>query len=104
MSEDSGWKLIANQHSLPASMFSVAAIQDFSSKRFILKNGVTVIGRDSSCCDVALPGSHVSRRHAELTVQGKQLHVKDLGSSNGTFVNEAQVSESLIKVRRPNSI
>jgi adenylate cyclase len=39
----------------------------------------------------------VSRRHAELTVEPNGILMKDLGSSNGTFVNGARVESSLIR-------
>lgn len=38
--------------------------------------------------DVVLGSKQVSRQHAELTVTGDQLMVQDLGSSNGTLVND----------------
>jgi pSer/pThr/pTyr-binding forkhead associated (FHA) protein len=42
-------------------------------------------------CDVVLTGHGVSREHAELTRAGGTWTVRDLGSSNGTFVNDARV-------------
>lgn len=38
-------------------------------------------------CELAIVSPHVSRRHAQLCVEGDQLYVEDLGSSNGTVVN-----------------
>ena len=52
-----------------------------------------VLGRESS--DIVLPDPAVSRRHAELCFDGGRWTVKDLGSSNGTFVNEQKVAEQL---------
>ena len=50
-----------------------------------------VIGRDG--CDVNLADPLVSRRHAELASDGKGgLLITDLGSSNGTFVNETPIT------------
>ena len=45
-----------------------------------------VIGRMSTC-DVVLADSNVSRRHAELTRDGSEWLLEDLGSTNGTLVN-----------------
>jgi len=54
-----------------------------------LEHGLT-IGRDSDS-GVQLAGDGVSRRHAELFRQGPIFVVKDLGSTNGTFVNARRV-------------
>lgn len=45
------------------------------------------IGRGSENT-VQLPDSSVSTRHAELTRQGQSLVLRDLGSRNGTFVDD----------------
>ncbi|HLK16489.1 MAG TPA: FHA domain-containing protein [Fimbriimonadaceae bacterium] len=53
--------------------------------------GTTLIGREATL-GVALPDpSTLSRRHAELVRQGDSLLVRDLGSTNGTFVNGRKI-------------
>jgi pSer/pThr/pTyr-binding forkhead associated (FHA) protein len=59
---------------------------------FTLK-GKTVIGRDASC-NITIPGSHLSRRHAEFLAVGSKLMMKDLDSSNGSFVNGKRCKEA----------
>ncbi len=55
-------------------------------------NGTVVVGRDPSA-DIALTWeSTISRRHAEICSDATGLLVKDLGSSNGTFVNNVSIS------------
>src|SRR4051794_30306192 len=49
----------------------------------------TTIGREG---DVVLDDSDVSRRHVSLSFDGSAVTVADLGSTNGTFVNEERVS------------
>jgi pSer/pThr/pTyr-binding forkhead associated (FHA) protein len=61
-------------------------------KDFPLVNPVTVIGRGENC-DLRIPLLSVSRRHCELRVHGEALKVKDLASSNGTYVNNGRVTE-----------
>lgn len=61
-------------------------------KFYALSYPVTVIGRDASC-QVRLPGETkgVSHRHCQLSFQGNDLILTDLGSTYGTFIHEKQV-------------
>jgi len=79
----SRWKLVANG--------SWLAGQEFP----IYEEG-TVLGRGKTC-DVTIPGTHLSRNHAELTVRGNQLFIKDLASANGTFINDQRITEASAK-------
>ena len=53
-------------------------------------DAAVVIGRQQSC-DLSLREGNVSRRHAEIRFNGLEFAVRDLGSTNGTFVNGEQV-------------
>jgi pSer/pThr/pTyr-binding forkhead associated (FHA) protein len=55
-----------------------------------------VVGRDPSV-DLVLQGGHISRKHAELSLRENELWVKDLNSSNGTYVNGQRISEQALK-------
>jgi len=52
----------------------------------------TVIGRNTQS-DVQVPDSLVSRRHCELYDYQGQLAVRDLGSVNGTLVNQMKIEQ-----------
>ena len=56
-----------------------------------LTNGVTSIGRHDDCV-IRIKSSQVSRRHCEIFEVANELTIRDLGSSNGTFVNGKRVS------------
>ncbi|MEY2864550.1 MAG: hypothetical protein RLY58_2257, partial [Pseudomonadota bacterium] len=51
-----------------------------------------IIGRDPAA-DIIISGGHISRRHAEMLLRDGQLWVRDLNSSNGTYVNNRKVDE-----------
>lgn len=55
-----------------------------------LGDGVTSLGRHDDCI-IRIKSSQVSRRHCEIHENGGTLTVRDLGSSNGTFVNGKRV-------------
>ena len=50
------------------------------------------IGRADQC-DVVIALPHVSRAHAEVVVDGDVATVRDLGSSNGTYVNGRRIQQ-----------
>jgi pSer/pThr/pTyr-binding forkhead associated (FHA) protein len=55
-----------------------------------------VLGR-SQQADVRLPHPLVSRRHCEITESDGLLRIRDLGSLNGTFVDNQRIRESVLK-------
>jgi len=58
-----------------------------SGQRITLSEGESLVGREDGLV-VSLSGeSTVSRRHASVMRSGKTAVLKDLGSTNGTFVN-----------------
>ncbi|NOT01275.1 MAG: FHA domain-containing protein [Phycisphaerales bacterium] len=58
---------------------------------FPLNHPEITIGRKDDC-DIRVPLAEVSRHHAKLTVAKGKLSVKDLGSANGTFVNNKKIN------------
>lgn len=54
--------------------------------------GTVVVGRVAGV-DLRVDDDSVSRRHAELEVQGRDVVLRDLGSANGTTVNGNPISE-----------
>jgi signal transduction histidine kinase len=66
-------------------------------RTFDLDGATSVIGRDPAC-EVALRDPGVSRHHARLEMQeDHRILLRDLGSSNGTFVNGVRVAEASIQ-------
>jgi len=65
-------------------------------KDFPLVNGPLVIGRKVDA-DLRVPQVEVSRAHCEISISGKKVVIRDLGSSNGTFVNDQKVQQTALK-------
>lgn len=59
---------------------------------FMLEKGAAVMGRDGGN-DIILPDPNVSRVHARIEERDGSFWLVDLGSTNGTWVNEERVSE-----------
>lgn len=58
--------------------------------------GTMTIGRHQDC-DISLPGDEISRHHARVQVLPDGVMVEDMGSANGTFVNDKRVHSGVIK-------
>lgn len=78
------WQLIADGSWLTGQVFPIPV-----DKR-------TIIGRAKDC-DVMIAGTHLSRHHAELSVVGNGLRIRDLGSANGTYLNDQPVDDALAR-------
>jgi pSer/pThr/pTyr-binding forkhead associated (FHA) protein len=55
------------------------------------------VGR-ASTSDIVLDEQFVTSTHARLVPRGQFYYVEDLGSTNGTFVNEKQVTEAQLRL------
>ena len=55
-----------------------------------LEDGETLIGRGDGC-HVVVNEAMVSRRHARIVIAGARPYIEDLGSANGTFVNQGRL-------------
>jgi len=56
----------------------------------------TLIGRDKTA-EIRLTESSVSRKHATIARRGPQWVIVDGGSANGTFLDDVQVAEGVLK-------
>ena len=55
----------------------------------------TLLGRDAGC-HLMFPDSSVSHRHARVYHSDGEWYVEDLGSTNGTFVNDRPLTRPVI--------
>ncbi len=75
-------------------------------RKFDLIQRETIIGR-SSKATIQVDQESISRSHAKLVIQGSHVVIRDMGSTNGTFVNDDLVTQDhplrngdLIKIGR----
>jgi pSer/pThr/pTyr-binding forkhead associated (FHA) protein len=63
---------------------------------FSLDRVVVVVGRHR-WCDVRIASPRVSRRHCCLALGRDGVLVRDLGSTNGTWINGQRVEEGVLR-------
>jgi len=63
---------------------------------FELTPGLNKLGRNPTN-DFRVSDPSISSFHVELTVEGEQIRVRDLGSTNGTFIDEQRIKEGMLK-------
>lgn len=56
----------------------------------IVVHGPVIVGRSPSA-DIVIGAGYVSARHARFSLMGQNLFVEDLGSTNGTAVNNQYI-------------
>jgi pSer/pThr/pTyr-binding forkhead associated (FHA) protein len=61
-------------------------------KVFPIGSGKTIIGRKEDC-DLRIPLGEISRKHAVLLVEDDAVVLRDLGSANGTYINNRRITE-----------
>lgn len=62
-------------------------------KQISVKEGTTIIGRKEDS-GLIIASTRVSRHHSQLTLQGNDIKIEDLGSANGTIVNGQRITRA----------
>jgi two-component system, cell cycle response regulator len=65
-------------------------------KKYNLNSASLVVGR-SSKCDIQIDQESISRNHSKIVNTGKSILVRDLGSTNGTYVNDEPIDEYVLR-------
>jgi predicted component of type VI protein secretion system len=76
--------------------FELVVVKGRSANQTLkLSDGITIVGRHDDC-QLRIKSAQVSRRHCELFEKKGLLLVKDLGSTNGTYVNGKRIQEQRV--------
>lgn len=66
-------------------------------KRAVLEDEPLVIGTHAQS-DFVLTDNSISRKHVELRLAPAGIHVRDLGSTNGTYVGHNRIAEGIVPI------
>jgi len=69
---------------------------DELGKKYNLNASSLLIGR-SSKCDIQIDQESTSRNHSKIVNTGKSILIRDLGSTNGTYVNDEPIEEHVLR-------
>ncbi|MFH1268695.1 MAG: FHA domain-containing protein, partial [Planctomycetota bacterium] len=83
-------------------MATLVALTEGKRIDYELKEGQNLIGRHPDC-PIAITDRTVSGRHAVIHGEGGEFVLQDIGSSNGTFVNQRQI-EGRVKLNHNDAI
>ena len=70
--------------------------EGLTGRSYELKVEKTTVGRVSDNA-FEIPEASVSSHHCEILLQGKDVLVRDLNSTNGTFINGDKITEAILK-------
>jgi serine/threonine protein kinase len=74
----------------------VYLVAESGGKRIRVADKRTIIGRTSEC-GVILKASDVSKQHCQICIDRGEVIVEDLGSANGTYVNDKKILRTGLK-------
>ena len=73
-------------------IWKIQAITDDLTGQEIAIDRDMLVGRHQAA-DIVLQAAEISRKHAAFLLKDDALWVQDLGSSNGTFVNDLRIEQ-----------
>ncbi|MAU39757.1 MAG: peptide-binding protein [Actinobacteria bacterium] len=84
---------IANAKETVSAAGFVVTDGPIAGSKYLLESGNSTLGRHPES-SIFLDDITVSRRHAEILLSGDEARVEDVGSLNGTYLNQRQIDSS----------
>ncbi len=77
-------------------MIQITVIDGASKQKTITSEKLSLMLGRAPSNDVCLEAEGISRYHARLTIEGDQIVIEDLNSTNGTFVNSKAITKCTV--------
>ena len=84
----------------PALIVIRGALQ---GKKFNLKGSRFLLGREKTI-DICIDDANISRQHARILKEGDDYFIEDLGSRNGTYLNDEPIGQKKEKLGKEDMI
>ncbi|HEX8252233.1 MAG TPA: FHA domain-containing serine/threonine-protein kinase [Thermoanaerobaculia bacterium] len=79
-----------------AKYWALVNVKPETNEKHAISGDSVMVGRDRTC-SIVLAHPAVSRRHARITITGREPVLEDLQSANGTYVNNARIERVVLK-------
>jgi pSer/pThr/pTyr-binding forkhead associated (FHA) protein len=79
-----------------AASWSVRLVAVATGKQIRVRHHKAILGR-SSACHIIVRAADVSKEHCQILVEPDRVLVEDLGSANGTYVNDRPVQQARLR-------
>ena len=84
----------SDYHTEKATQWCLEAVADANREWLVTIDAVHFIIGRADDCNLKLIDKRISRHHAEIRISGDLLWIRDLGSTNGTFVGGARIERA----------
>ena len=74
------------------------------SRKYVIGESSFIVGSSADRADCVINADGISRMHARISKEGENYYVKDLNSTNGTFVNGRQLACFEMCPLRPDDV
>lgn len=71
-------------------------VRQSNNERIVLNKSVFRMGKEKMAVDYCLDNANVSRRHVEFGQSADMFYVKDLHSTNGTYINSEKINPNKV--------
>ena len=79
---------LSEEANCPASLILLVGPKELVGFSWTLMKPITTIGRSHRSSDVSIKNDHLSKSHFQISKKGKGFSIRDLNSTNKTYLNE----------------